>query len=433
MTLQDSGRRVGLAFRASERNLELGLLLFGGGFLALAWRSLDLVGLLPENASRVFVQFVAIAAFGHAALRLLAPRAHPALFPTAFILTAIGFAFVVRLAPDFATDQVNWAALGVVLMVGTAAASSRFGRLRSYRYTAGAAAVALLVLTGLVGETINGARLWISVAGQTVQTTELIKLLLVVFLAGYLVNEGAVLESPGFRIAGRTYSALPYLIPLALLLVMTLAALALLRDLGSVALLLLVTIAGLYAATGRLRFVAGGLLVLALAGVAGYLVFSHAEARVDIWLHPFDDPSGTGYQTVQSTFAIANGGVTGTGLGLGSPDVIPAAATDYVYTAVAEELGLAGALAVALLFAALLYSGLQVALEARDRYLQLLATTIAALIAMQAAVIIGGNLRLIPTTGITLPFVSYGGSSLVVNYVLVGVLAGISDRTRRGQ
>jgi cell division protein FtsW (lipid II flippase) len=347
------------------------------------------------------------------------------------LLTAVGLAFVTRLAPGVARDQANWAFLGVLLMVAAAGLGRRYVLLSRYRYTAGAAAIAVLVATGVAGTTINGARLWISVGGQAVQTTEVIKLLVIVFLAGYLADEAAVLAAPRMRFGGRTYSALPYLLPLILTLGIALAALALLKDLGSIALLVLLSVAALYVATGRARYVVGGVVLLGVTGLFGYLAFDHAQRRIDVWLDPYADASGDGYQTVQSVFAIEAGGVTGVGLGLGQPDVIPAAPTDYVFSAIAEELGLAGASLVALLYAVFLVSGLCIAQDARDAYGRLLAALTAMLIAIQAAVIIAGNLRLIPTTGITLPFVSYGGSSLVVNFVLAGLLLGISQESAR--
>jgi cell division protein FtsW len=180
-------------------------------------------------------------------------------------------------------------------------------------------------------------------------------------------------------------------------------------------------------ATGRLVFVAGGVVLLALTAFLGYQLFGHVETRIDVWLHPFDDALGTGYQTAQALYAIEAGGVTGAGLGRGSPDVIPAVPTDYIFSAIGEELGLAGALGIVLLFVLLLFSGLRIAVSASDDYGRLLAFSIALLITVQAFVIIAGNLGLIPTTGITLPFVSYGGSSLVVNFALIGLLLGISE------
>lgn len=428
MTLQT----FGLGARSGERNTEFALLAASAAFIILAWRALDAAAFpLPAGSSRIVTQFLVSGLLAHTALRFTAPRAASQPFAIVMLLSAIGLAFAIRLAPAAAQSQANWITLGLLLMVAATAVSGRYSRLRAYKYSAALAAVLLLVATGLFGTTINGARLWFTVAGQTVQSTELIKLFLVVFLSGYLADEGAVLASPGLRIGGRSYSALPYLVPLALTLFVAIAALALLKDLGSIALLLLLTVGALYVATGRIRFVLGGLALLAIVGVFGYFAFGHARTRIDVWLDPQAHADSTGYQTLQATFAIQAGGVTGEGLGLGEPDLIPAAPTDYVFSAVAEELGLAGALSVVLLYIVLLFAGLRVAIGAADGYGRLLAACVALLIAIQAAVIIAGNLRIIPTTGITLPFVSYGGSSLVVNFALVGLLLGISDRSSR--
>jgi peptidoglycan glycosyltransferase len=421
-------RALSTGLRSGERNVELALLAASVGFAVLAWRALDAAAFaMPAASDRILVQFVVVVVAGHVGLRAVAPRAAAAPYAVAMLLAAIGLAFVTRLAPAVATNQANWITLGVALMVATAWAARRYRVLRRYRYTAALLAVLLLFGTGVFGTTVNGARLWVTVAGQTVQTTELIKLLLVVFLAGYLADEASVLAAPRIRFGGRSYSALPYLIPLAVTWVVALVALALLKDLGTIALLILLAVAALYVATGRARFVVAGMALLALTGAFGYMAFDHAHTRIDTWLDPYSDAGGAGYQSLQATYAIEAGGVTGEGLGLGQPDAIPAAPTDYVFSAVAEELGLAGALGVVLLYVVLLFAGLQVAVRAVDDHGRLLAAIIALLIAIQAAVIIAGNLRIIPTTGITLPFVSYGGSSLVVNFVLVGLLLGISD------
>ena len=412
-----------------ERNRELLLLSASAAFILVAWRALDAAAFaLPATSHRIVAQFLLSALAGHAGLRLFAPRAAAQPYAVAVLLTAIGLAFVVRLAPAAAAAQANWITLGVILMVATAWAARDYPRLRSYKYTSALVAVLLLVATGFLGTTINGARLWITVGGQTVQTTELIKLFLVVFLAGYLADEASVLASPRLRFGGRSYSALPYLLPLLATLFIAIAALALLKDLGSIALLLLLTIGALYVATGRLSFVLGGLLLLATTGVLGYFAFDHVRARVDVWLDPYATADTSGYQTVQSLYAVQAGGVTGEGLGLGQPDAVPAATTDYIFDSVAEELGLAGALGVVLLYVLLLFAGLRISLGMPDEYGRLLTAIVSLLIATQAAVIIGGNLRIIPTTGITLPFVSYGGSSLIVNFVLLGLVLGVSNR-----
>lgn len=410
---------------ARERNLELALIAGSLAFILVALRSLDAAAfVLPSNSTRILTQFMVSAVAGNLAMRAIAPRSLPQAYAVALFLSAVGLAFVIRLAPASAQDQANWISIGIVAFAAFCWLGRHAELLARYTYTAGAAALGLLVLTGLIGTTINGARLWIVVGGQTIQTTELIKLLLLVFLAGYLSQHGAVLATPRFRIGQRTYSNLPYLVPLVALLLAAVAALALLKDLGSIALLVLLSVAMLYVATGRVRYLLGGAVLLVLTAAAGYFVFTHAQVRIDTWLDPEADAGGAGYQTMQGTYAIQAGGITGEGLGRGQPDAIPAAVTDYVFSAVAEELGLAGASAVVLLYLALLYAGLRGALATSDRNRQYLCSGAALLLAIQAGVIIAGNLRLIPTTGITLPFVSYGGSSLVVNFALIGLMLG---------
>ena len=426
----DDAGRVQMALKPSElvardRNIELGLLAGGLVFLIIALRSLDAAAFpVPPGSTRIVTQFTLSALAGNLLLRLIVPRALPQVFALALFLSAVGLAFVIRLAPDSAQAQANWVSIGVVACAAFAWLGSRAELLARYTYTAGVAALGLLLLTGVFGDTINGARLWVVVGGQTVQTTELIKLLLLVFLAGYLSQHGAVLATPRFRLGPRTYSNLPYLVPLAGLLFAAIAALALLRDLGSIALLVLLAVSMLYVATGRLRYLTGGAALLVLTALAGYLAFGHVQARIDTWLNPGADAAGAGYQTLQATYAIQAGGITGEGLGLGQPDAIPAVATDYVFSGIGEELGLAGASAVVLLYIVLLFAGLRGSLAAPDRNRQYLCAGAAMLLAIQAGVIIAGNLRLIPTTGITLPFVSYGGSSLVVNFALAGLILG---------
>lgn len=425
-------RRPLYGITSPQRNIELVLLLASAAFVLLAWRALEAAAFsMPADSRRILTQFLVVALAGHVGLRALAPRAMAQPYAVAMLLAAVGLAFVTRLAPASAGDQANWISLGIVLMLVTAGLSGRYALLREFKYTAALVAVALLILTGLFGTTINGARLWFTIAGQTIQTSELIKVFLLLFLAGYLAEKAGVLSAPRLRFGGRSYSALPYLVPLGLTWLFALLALAWLKDLGAIALLLLLAVGALYIATGRKRFVAGGLVLLALTGWLGYLAFDHVNERIDVWRDPFSQSNDAGYQTVQSAYAFEAGGITGEGLGRGSPESIPAAQTDYIFAAIGEELGLAGALGVVLLYALFVVAGLRVALDSRNEYEGLLASCIALLIGIQAAVIIAGNLRLIPTTGITLPFVSYGGSSLVVNFVLLGLLLGVSDRGRR--
>ena len=414
-----------------ERAVELALLTGPLLLLGIGWRSLAAAGFeLPGSMARIVTQAALCVIGMHAALRLVAPRARPEPLPLVALVALLGIVMVSRLAPASASQQANWLTVGFAAFTMGLAAGRMPNRLRSLTYTSGLLAVLVLVATGLFGETINGARLWVRVAGQSVQTTEFIKAFLVLFLAGYLADAGGALSRPLPRVRSAAVPGAVYVLPLALVLAGAILALALLRDLGSIALLLLLAVALVYLATGRVAFAAAGAGLVIATGAIGYAAFGHVQARIDAWLDPMADPAGSGYQSLQATYAINAGGILGTGLGRGMPNVVPASSTDYVYVAVAEELGMAGAAGVALVYLALLHAGLRVAAEARDSYCRLLAAAVALLVGIQAAVIIGGNLRLIPTTGITLPFVSYGGSSLVVNLGLVGLLLGLSHTAR---
>lgn len=423
-------RGVTSATWSKERNTELLLLAGAGAFAVVAWRALDKAAFaMPPGSERILTQFLVSALLGHIGLRFAAPRAPGQPYAIVLMLCAVGLAFVLRLDPGVAQTQADWITVGIACLVATAAFSRQYPYLRRYKYTAALATVVLLVATGVFGTTINGARLWFRIGSQTVQSTEFVKLFFIVFLAAYLADSGGVLSAPRMRLGGRTYSALPYIIPLALALGASIMVIGLLHDLGTIALLLFLVMAALYVATGRLSYVSAGLVLLLVTVSAGYVMFDHVRVRVDVWLDPGAHAQTTGYQTLQSLYAIQAGGVTGEGLGLGHPDDIPVVATDYIFSAISEELGLAGGVGVVLLYVLLLTAGLRIALGVQDDFGRMLACCISLLLAIQAAVIIGGNLRLIPTTGITLPFVSYGGSSLVVNFVLIGLLLGVSQRS----
>ncbi len=425
-------RQVNLQLvRSRERAVEFVLLAGPLLILVIAWRSLAVAGVeMPPGMPRIVTQVAVCVIAMHVAVRLVAPGARPEVLPLVTVLASLGVVMVTRLAPASAGQQATWLAVGAAALLTGLIGGRRTPLLRSFTYTAGLGAVLLLVATGLFGETINGARLWVRVAGQSVQTTEFIKVFLILFLAGYLADTAGALGRPSVRLpAGRVPGA-ALVLPLLLVLAGAIGALALLRDLGSIALLLLLAIGMLYLATGRFEFVAAGIGLVLATAVLGYAIFGHVQSRVDAWLNPEADPLGAGYQALQATYAINAGGVTGAGLGRGMPTVVPAASTDYVFAAIAEELGLAGATAVVLVYLSLLLAGFRISVEAATAYERLLAAAIALLFAIQAAVIIAGNVRLIPTTGITLPFVSYGGSSLVVNFGLAGLLLGVSHRAR---
>ncbi len=428
------------------RAAEAGLLAAAALVAALGVALVNLAGTETVDAQVALTFVVFAAAFGgiHAAIRAWAPSASPYLYPLAAMLTALGLAVVYRVDPRLGSAQRWW-----LLGAAAAAAAVLFvlrepgvALLRRYRYLflAGAMALWLLPLLPdswpLHGATVNGSRLWVRldlpISGAEVgfQPGEIAKLLLVVFLASFLAERHEALRTMSRRVGPLPLPDPRQLLPIMLAAGAAFAVLVYQRDLGASLLLFGVFVAMLYAATGRAVYVAAGGLFVAVGGYAAYSMFGHVRVRVEAWLHPFDDFFGTGFQIAQSLFALASGSLTGTGLGVGRPDLIPAAATDFIFAAVAEETGLAGAVAVVAGFALLVAAGLGIALRSRDLFRKLLAAGLAFTLALQALIILGGVVRLLPVTGIALPFMSYGGSSLVSNMVLLALLARISHEER---
>jgi cell division protein FtsW (lipid II flippase) len=392
---------------------------------------------LPPAAIVTGIALAVIAVVAHLTVRAAAPDADPTLLPIAFLLNGLGLVFVSRVdlatGSDLAATQTVWTAVSV----GAACALLLFVRhvrdLARLPYTVGLAALVLLLLPlvpGLSAGVINGARLWIDVAGMRFQPGELAKLFLVVFLAAYLERNRALLSIATQRVGPLLVPAPRHLAPLLAAAGMALVVMAGLRDLGSALLLFGVFIAMLYVATGRLAYPALGAVAFGFGAYIAWLLFPHVQRRVEVWLDPWADISGAGYQIAQSLFAIGTGGLTGTGLGLGRPQDVPFSATDAIFVVIGEELGLLGTTAVLLLFLLLTFRGLKIATTARDEFATLLAAGLTVTLALQTFVIVGGLTRLVPLTGVTLPFVSYGGSSLLSNYLLVALLLRISDESR---
>ena len=329
--------------------------------------------------------------------------------------------------------QLIWTGVGIALFVALLAVLRDHTRLARYSYTCGAVGILLLLLPNLplLGKEINGARLWIRVGPLTVQPAEVAKLALMVFFASYLVSKRDVLSLASRRVAGLDLPRARDLGPVLLAWAASLSVLVLEKDLGSSLLFFGIFIVMLYVATERTSWLLIGVGLFAGGAYVAYQLFAHVRLRVDIWLHPFDDPDGNGYQLVQSLFGFGTGGMTGTGLGQGSPDKVPYAKTDFILAALGEELGLVGVMAVLLLFALIVERGLRAALGCRDSFGKLLAAGLSFALALQVFVITGGVTGLIPLTGVTLPWLSYGGSSVVSNWVLVALLMRISDAARR--
>jgi cell division protein FtsW (lipid II flippase) len=360
-------------------------------------------------------------------LRWRLPRADPFLLPIAATLAAIGQMMTSRLEPGLGPRQGIWVLIGLGAMTLVGLLPS-IDWLRRYRYTWATLAIVLQILTLVLGKDPNGsgAALWFVVGPVSVQPMEIVKLLLVVFLAAYLEEYRELLTLAGRRIGRVHLPPVPYLAPIGVMIGVALLLFWLQRDLGPALLFSTVLLAMLYVASGRATYVVAGLVLLVLGGALASRLFEHVHTRVVIWLDPWSARQTIGYQLVQALYAFGSGGVFGAGLDMGSPRYIPAVHTDFVIAAVGEELGLVGTLAVVSLFVLLVQRGFLIALHARSGFSALLAAGLTSVVALQALIILAGTLELIPLTGITLPFVSYGGSSVVANFLIIGLLLRIS-------
>jgi cell division protein FtsW (lipid II flippase) len=372
---------------------------FALGLLALAWPAIR-----PANVSR-----------------------DDTLLAIAVLLSSIGLAVVARLSPQLAQKQIVWLASALNLGGAAPPPLDRFRVLAAYKYIWILGAIALFVALALFGEEVNGARLWIHFGPVRFEPVEVIKLLVVLFMASYLAETADVIARTR---PWSLRSNAKYLGPLFVGWGISMMILTLEHDLGMAALLLATFVAMLYVATRRIDLVAGAIAVFGVGAWWAATHYRYVETRIAVWKDPFHDPLGAGYQAVQSLFSLANGGLFGTGFGLGRPDYIPEVATDYVYAAFGEEWGAIGSIALLGLFLALVLRALRVANRQPDLYAKLLATGLAAVFGFQIVIITGGVLHLFPLTGITLPFISYGGSSLVTNFLLVALVWAISSERR---
>ena len=341
-----------------------------------------------------------------------------------------------RDAPSAAAPaQLTWTAVGIILFVVVLLLVRDHRILQRFTYTAMLVGLILLLLPllPLIGTTINGARIWIRLAGFSFQPGELAKLVLLVFFAGYLVVKRDVLALASRRVAGIDLPRARDLGPVIVAWAASLAVLIFERDLGTSLLFFGVFVALLYVATERLSWLLIGVLLFLFGSFAAWSLFGHVQERVDIWLHAFapGNIDNDSYQLVQGLFGMGTGGLLGKGLGQGRPEIVPYANTDFIVAAFGEELGLTGIMAILVLYAVLVQRGLRTAIAVRDSFGKLLAAGLAFSVALQVFVVVGGVTRLIPLTGLTMPFLSYGGSSLVANWALVALLLRISDAARR--
>jgi len=434
--------------RAVRRPVELRMLLPLALLVPLGFAITHIAktGTLDPGPMGLAIGYVAIIFGGHLALRLAGNRGDQLLLPAAAAIGSVGFLMLNRLPQSplgmdlfgvemgMATTQLLWFAVGVTGMVAVAVLFRDDGILRHYKYTWALGGGLLLLLTFLFGREVNGARLWLYLGPIGFQPGEAIKIVLVIFIAGYLAEKRALLAGASMRLGPIRVPPLPYLLPMLAIFVMVMLIVVISRDLGTALLFLGIFLTMLFVATGRRSYVLMGILLFVGGAFVAYQLFGHVRVRVDNWIDPFVDPSGAGYQTVQALYAFGRGGLFGEGLGQGLPSVsgrlpIPALPTDFIFAGIAEELGLLGATALLGLALVLVFRGLRTAMLARDDFSSMFAVGLTISLGLQTLIIVAGNVKLVPLTGITFPFVSYGGSSLLASFVIVGLLLAVSHRS----
>jgi cell division protein FtsW (lipid II flippase) len=383
----------------------------------------------------------------HIAQVLTGRRTDQVLLPAVGLLGGISLLLMERLPQDLVVQrffgaelglaevQLVWLSLSLVLAGAIAIVVRSDLWLRQYKYTWAAAGVALLLLTFVLGTEVNGQRLTLSFGPISGQPSELLKVILVVFLAGYLSENRSLLVEESTRVGPFTIPPLPYLAPMVAMWAIALGIVVIQRDLGAALLFFAVFLLLTYAATGRVAYVVLGVLLFLVGGFVMYQLVPHVQTRVDVWLDPFATPQTSGYQIIQALYAFGRGGLLGSGFGAGLPTIgggqpggIPEIHTDFPLAALGEELGLIGVMAILGVYLVVIERGLRIAASAGDDFRSLLAAGLALVVGVQAFIIAAGNLKLIPLTGITLPFISYGGSSLLVNGIVVGLLLALSDK-----
>jgi len=436
-----------IAWRGVELRLLLpALLLVPLGFIVT---HIALSGTFEPGRLELALGYVGMFVLAHLVLVAFGHRGDQLILPAVGAMGGIGLIMLNRLPQDLAgtrafglelgmaATQLLWFAVGLVAMLVIAIGLRDHGILRHYKYSWAAIGILLLAGTLLFGYEVNGARLWVNLGPVSVQPGEFLKIVLVIFIAGYLAETRTLLTSARMRIGFLSIPPLPYFLPMLALFGVVMLIIARLNDLGTALLFFGIFLTMLFVATGRRSYVLIGLLLFVAGAFVAYQLFGHVQLRVNVWLDPFADPLGAGFQPVRAIYALGRGGIFGEGLGqglvtLGGNLTIPFVHTDFIFTAIAEELGLLGAFALLGFAAVLVFRGLRIAALARDDFGGLLAVGLTASLGLQTLIIIGGNTKLIPLTGITLPFVSYGGSSVLASFIMLGLLLAVSHRSAIG-
>lgn len=434
-----------------RRGKELVLLVAASAIVGFA---LLLVQLAQEEELHLSLLWITLAFLGlcgiaHGLIRWLAPYADPVLLPSVALLNGLGLVLIYRLDLAYAaraaangtdppgmdvTKQLLWTLIGMIALACVLFFLRDHRMLARYGYTMGFAGLILLAIPALLPSRfseINGAKNWIILPGFTIQPGEFAKILLIVFFASILVEKRELFTTAGRRVLGVDLPRARDLGPIIVAWFLSLGVLVFNTDLGMCLLLFATVLTMLYVATERVSWLLIGVVLIAIGGVLAYALFGHVRVRFQIWQDPFAFFDTGGYQSSQALFGLASGGMAGTGLGNGRPDQVPFAGTDFITSTIGEELGLIGLTAVLLIYGILILRGIRVGLTIRDSFGKLVAVGLAFTVAIQVFVVVGGVSTLIPLTGLTLPFMAYGGSSLLSNYALLAVLIRLSHDARR--
>lgn len=428
-------RRAAAPLARQRRNAELMLMIMVGVITGAAYTlaALGTNAEIPPGIIGFLLLLLGLLLVAHLVVRWMAPGADPTLLPLAAYLHGIGFVMITRLDDELAGLQSVWSVVAIAIFSATLFVVQRAGDLARYRWLLffGGAGLLLLPLVPGLGANINGARIWVSLGPMNFQPGEFAKIALAIFFAAYLADNREVIAARTWKVGPIHLPEPRYILPIAVAWGFAVVVMVAERDLGSSLLFFTLFVVMMWVATERIAYLLLGLVLFSGAAFVAWSQFDHVKTRVTIWRDPWSDSLDKGYQIVQSLFGLADGGFTGTGWGRGNPNQVPEAQNDFIFASIGEELGLLGATTILMAYLLMVGAGLRTAIRTERTFEKLLAVGLTTIVGVQAFIIIGGVIKVVPLTGITLPFVSYGGSSLLANYILLALLLRVSDSAAR--